>query len=273
MVLRACHENLGRSPRALVLLPGDVSTMAPVVIDIRNADDIRDVVHRAVQTLVEGNLVRFFPTETLYGVAASALNEEAVEKLLNLKSRKAGHPLALAVKSADEAWDYVPQAGRLGRRLARRCWPGPVTLVLQNDHPDSLLKRLPPIVQQAVSPAGTIGLRVPAHRLIMDVLDLLAGPLALTSANRANAAETTTAQEVEEALGDEVQLILDDGRCHYGQASSVVRVTDDGLKMLRGRCCVVQDARPFVCLHRRVRLHGQYVSQPHGGSADEKAVG
>jgi protein-tyrosine phosphatase len=106
-------------------------------------------------------------------------------------------------------------------------------LVLEDDHPDSLLKQLPATVQKAVSLNGTIGLRVPAHRLIMDVLDLIAGPLALTSANRADEAATATAQEVQAALGDGVDLILDDGRCHYGQASSVVHVGRNKLKMLR----------------------------------------
>jgi protein-tyrosine phosphatase len=67
----------------------------------------------------------------------------------------------------------------------------------------------------------------------MDVLDLIAGPLALTSANRQGGAEAITAQEAIEALGDDVQLVLDDGRCHYGQSSSVVEITDKGLKMLR----------------------------------------
>ena len=206
--------------------------MPPALIDIRNADDIRDVVHQSVQTLVEGNLV-VFPTETLYGVAASALNADAVDKLCQLKSRKPGQPLTLAVKSADEAWDYVPHAGSLGRRLARRCWPGPVTLVMDNQHPDSLLNRLPENVQQAVAPQGTMGLRVPAHRLIMDVLDLLTGPLILTSANRAGEKEPMTTGEVVETLGDDVQLVLDDGRCHYSQPSSVVLVEDNRLKMTR----------------------------------------
>lgn len=205
---------------------------APVVIDVRKADDVRDVVHRAVQTLVEGNLV-VFPTETVYGVAASALHESAVEKLLQVKSRKPGHPLALAVKGADDAWDYLPAASRLCRRLARRCWPGPVTIVIDNDHPESLHRQLPPSVQAAVSPHGTLGIRVPAHRLIMDVLDLIAGPLVLSSANRVGHAEAITAEEALEALGDDVQLVLDDGRCHYGQSSSVVYVRDGTIKILR----------------------------------------
>ncbi len=155
--------------------------MPPAVIDVRKAHDARDVVHQAVQALVEGHLV-VFPTETVYGLAASALNEEAVARLLAVKQRREGHPLTLAVKSAEEAWDFVPTASPLGKRLARRCWPGPVTLVVEDNHPDSLLHQLPLTVQQAVAPSGKVGLRVPGHPLILDVLHLLAGPIALSSA-------------------------------------------------------------------------------------------
>jgi protein-tyrosine phosphatase len=206
--------------------------MPPVVIDVRRAEDARDVVHRAVQALVEGRLV-VLPTETVYGVAASALNEGAIARLLQVKRRAAGHPLTLAVKSADEAWDYVPDASQLGRRLARRCWPGPVTLVIGDNHRDSLLGQLPPSVRQAVAPNGSIGLRVPAHQLFGEILALLAGPLALSSANRAGGQEAVTAQDAISALGEDVQLVLDDGRSRFGQASSVVRVDSRGLSVLR----------------------------------------
>ena len=117
--------------------------MPPVVIDLRSAEDWRDVVHRAVQAVAEGGLVAF-PTETVYGLAASALNEDAVRRLLAAKGRAAAKPLTLAIKSADEARDYVPDMTPLAQRLARRCWPGPVTLVVDDSHPESLARRLPP---------------------------------------------------------------------------------------------------------------------------------
>ena len=120
--------------------------MAPVVIHVNSAQDARDVVHRAVQSLAEGKLV-VFPTETVYGLAVSALNADAVERLARVKSRKEGQALTLAVRSAEEAIDYVPRCCVLGRRLARRCWPGPVTLVLPDNDPDSLIRRLPESVQ------------------------------------------------------------------------------------------------------------------------------
>ena len=206
--------------------------MPPAVIDVRKSTDVRDVVHRAVQALVEGQLVAF-PTETVYGIAASALNEEAVAKLVGVKTRQWGHPLSLAIRSADEALDYVPQVSILGRRLARRCWPGPVTLVLEDSHPESLLLRLPKSVLKVVCPSGTVGLRVPGHPLITDVLDLLAGPLVLSSANRAGQPDSVSADQVVESLGSDVALVLDDGRSQYGQPSSVVRVSRNEMSILR----------------------------------------
>lgn len=197
--------------------------MSPLVINVASAEDPRDVVHRAVQALAEGKLVAF-PTETVYGLAASALSETAVARLMALTKTSAPDRLTLAVKSADEALDYVPLVSPLARRLARRCWPGPVTLVLQDDHPDSVIKQLPESVQRAVSKSGAIGLRVPAHPLILAVLRLSAGPLALAGAGRSLDNEAVTAEEVVNSVGDSVALVLDDGRSKFAQPSSVVRV-------------------------------------------------
>ncbi|MFH1267716.1 MAG: L-threonylcarbamoyladenylate synthase, partial [Planctomycetota bacterium] len=188
--------------------------MPPVVIDVRACEDRRDVVHQAVQAVAEGKLV-VFPTETVYGVAARALDGEAVERLIEVKGREAGHPLTLAIRSAEEARDYAPDLSPLAQRLARRCWPGPVTLVVDDSHPESLVRRLPLSVQQAVSPGGTVGLRVPGHQLILDVLRMVSGPLALSSANRNGQPAAKTAREVLDSLGDDVELVLDDGPSRF----------------------------------------------------------
>lgn len=199
--------------------------MSLEVIDIHAVGDSRDIVHRAVQALAEEKLVAF-PTETVYGLAASALCPGAIEQLNRVKGRTCDQPLTLAVKSAGDALDYVPDMLPLAQRLARRCWPGPITLVVDDSHEDSLLKRLPESVQQRIAPAGTVGLRVPAHQAILDVLQMLVGPLALTSANRGGQPDAITADQVVNSLGDEVDLLLDDGRSRYGQPSSVLRVNN-----------------------------------------------
>lgn len=206
--------------------------MPPVVIDVRNADDSRDAIHRAVQTLAEGGLA-VFPTETVYGIAASARNGDAVDRLLNAKSRSEGHPLTLAIKSADDALDYVPGMNAVSSRLARRCWPGPVTLVMDGQHADSLIRQLPENVSTAVAPVGKVGLRVPAHPLILEVLRLTPGPLVLSSANRSGQPAPVTAEEAVAQLGDDVQLVLDDGKCQFGQPSSVVEIDGETLNLLR----------------------------------------
>ncbi|MEM6797951.1 MAG: L-threonylcarbamoyladenylate synthase [Planctomycetota bacterium] len=206
--------------------------MPPVVVDVAKAEDVRDVVHRTVQALAEGKLVAL-PTETVYGLAASACNAAAVEKLFEAKGRDPSVPFALAIKSAAEAEDYSPGWSPLAARLARRCWPGPVTLVLEADHPASLVGQLPESVRQYLCPQGTVGLRVPANAVVQDVLRMLPGPIALTSANRSGEPAAVNAVEVVEAVGDSVALVLDDGPAHYGQASSVAMVNGDGLKVLR----------------------------------------
>ncbi len=202
------------------------------VIDLKKAEEPRDVVHQAVQALAEGKLVAF-PTETVYGIAASALREDAVDRLITAKGRDRKQPISLAVKSAEDALDYVPKMSPLGARLARRCWPGPLTIVMDDNHDDSVVTRLPQSVQDLVAPEGSIGLRVPAHDIILAVLRLSAGPLALTSANLSGQPAATSGEEVVAALGDKIDMVIDDGPSKFSQASTVIRVRENKFEVLR----------------------------------------
>jgi protein-tyrosine phosphatase len=197
--------------------------MPPVVIDLRSAEDSRDVVHRTVQALAEGQLVAL-PTETVYCLAASALSQQAVERLRSLA--QGTRDLTLAIKSADEALDFAPYLGPLGQRLSRRCWPGPVTMIVEDRHPDSLLRQLDQQVQQALVHDGHIGLRVPAHQTVLDVLRLLAGPVVFANTAGGGSSEPVTAQQMIDRFGDALHLVLDDGRSRFGQPCSVVQVRD-----------------------------------------------
>lgn len=229
--------------------------MSPHVIDLRSAEDTRDVIHRGVQALAEGKVVAF-PTETVYLLAASALSEDAVARLGEIRGsfpapddgNPFGNRFALAVKSADDALDYVPDFCAMGRRLGRRCWPGPVTLVCEDHHPDSLLRQLSPVVQHAITHEGEVGLRVPAHPAFQDVLRLLAGPVAVVNAPNKTAGDAVTAQDVLDALGSRVNLVLDDGRSRFGQPSSVVRVTDDQFEVLGAGVVSPQTLRRLASL-------------------------
>ena len=206
--------------------------MAPVVIDLRKSDDPHDVVRRAVAAMDAGQLV-LFPTETVYGIAAAAWHTDAVERLIQSKGRATGHPLALAIKDPLEAMEYVPDLSIIANRLARRCWPGPLTLVLPADHPDSQLHQLPASVRQAVVPQQTVGLRVPSHPMILATLQASTGPFVLTSANLSGQPAACTADQAVKDLGEHLDLVLDDGPTRFNQASSVVEVQDNQLKILR----------------------------------------
>jgi protein-tyrosine phosphatase len=206
--------------------------MKPEVLDLRAADDPRDMIHRVVERLAQGGLVAL-PTETVYGIAASALVPSAVERLVDVKGRGADKPLAVGIKNDEEARDWVPDMSPLGRRLARRCWPGPVTLVFNETAAHGLVRHLPESVRRWVSPTGSLGLRVPAHQAVLDCQRLLPCPLVLTSANRSGQPESVTGEEVLRSLGDEIDMVLDDGPCRYGQPSSVVRVSGNRWQILR----------------------------------------
>jgi protein-tyrosine phosphatase len=157
-------------------------------------------------------------------LAASALSQRAVERLRSFA--QGARDLTLAIKSADEALDFAPYLGPLGQRLSRRCWPGPVTMIVEDRHPDSLLRQLDQQVQKALIQDGRIGLRVPAHQTVLDVLRLLAGPVVFAATARGSSSEPVTAQQMIERCGDDLHLVLDDGRSRFGQPCSVVQVND-----------------------------------------------
>ena len=206
--------------------------MAPLVLDIESPENQRDSVHQAVQAIAEGQVVAF-PTETVYGIGASALNEEAVNRLFEIKGRPEKQPMTLAIKGYEAALDLAPSMSPLAHRLARRAWPGPLTLVLDASDSDSAVAQLPEFVQQRVTSNGRVGMRVPQNNTLLDVLELSTGPLVLTCANRSGQADTVTADEVIEQLGSDIDLVLNGGPCHFNTPSTVAAIDEEGINILR----------------------------------------
>jgi protein-tyrosine phosphatase len=204
----------------------------PEILNWRTANDPLDVVLRAVSVLKEGRIVAF-PTETVYGLAASPAFPEAVERLQCCKNRPSEKPLAVAVWGLDEAREWVPNMSPLAQRLARRCWPGPVTLVVPVDVTSGPVICLPERVRRRLCPEGWLGLRSPAHEAISLVLEQIPEQLVLTSANRSGEPAALTGEHVVATLGDDIDLVIDDGLCHFRQASTVVRVQGDSFEVLR----------------------------------------
>jgi protein-tyrosine-phosphatase/tRNA A37 threonylcarbamoyladenosine synthetase subunit TsaC/SUA5/YrdC len=205
--------------------------MPPTVIDLRLTEDARDVVHRAVQALAEGDAVGF-PTETDYVVAASARHPALVEQLETLAARRDGEPrLTLALKSAEEALDWAPRMCPLGRRLARRCWPGPVAMLVPDDHRESLVHRLPDAVRRAIIGGGRLRLRIPGHRMLAECMRMLAGPVVLAEPCLDD--PPVTAADVASRAGQALALVLDDGRARYAQPASTIEVGGGAFRVVR----------------------------------------
>jgi protein-tyrosine phosphatase len=204
----------------------------PEVIDWQRADNPQDVIDQAALALKNGQLVAF-PTETVYGIAARAADPDAVARLAQSKDRATDKPLALAIAGLERALDWLPDLGSMGRRLARRCWPGPLTLVCGEGIDCGLASRLPERVRQRICPSNTLGLRVPAHEAILHVLDRMGEALVLTSANRSGAPEANTCEEVVEAVGEHLALAIDDGPTRFAKPSTVVKVAGSSWNILR----------------------------------------
>ena len=175
----------------------------------------------AVAAIRAGGLVGM-PTETVYGLAADALNPAAVLKIFSAKGRPRFDPLIVHIPDPDWAWQIAVATPR-AMKLAAACWPGPLTLVL---------KRQSMVPDVVTSGLDTVGIRCPDHPLARELLRICGTPLAAPSANVFGRISPTTAEHVREQLGALVDVILDGGPCRVGIESTVL-LTDPYPLILR----------------------------------------
>lgn len=204
----------------------------PKIIDLEDVKNFDSVVDQCVSLLRQGGLA-VLPTETVYGIAALASNEAAIKRLIDVKGRREGHALPMAIGGYEMLSDYVPAPGVLGLRLARRCWPGPLTLVFDGTATESQFARYPQAIRKAIMPEGTVGLRVPNCQVTQEILYELGEPIALSSANMTGESPAITASEAALRLGGKVDIVLDAGESDLKKPSTVVRVEADSLDLLR----------------------------------------
>ena len=164
--------------------------------------------------LREGKLVAF-PTETVYGLGANALDAAAVERVFAVKGRPAFNPLIVHVESAERATAVARALSPLALRLAERFWPGPLTMVLPRR------REVPDVVTGGLD---TVGVRVPSHPVARLLIAAAGVPLAAPSANPFTQVSPTTAQHVFDQLGDRIDAVVDGGPTTVGIESTVVAV-------------------------------------------------
>lgn len=197
--------------------------MARLVLPVDPAVPDPEVIAAAARRIRAGELVAF-PTETVYGLGAHALDPEAVKKIFAAKGRPATNPVivhvadAAAARALSSAWPAAADS------LAERFWPGPLTLVVP------ARDTIPGVVRAGLP---SVGVRIPAHPVALALLRAAAVPIAAPSANRSNQLSPTTAAHVRDALGEAAGLILDGGSTDVGIESTVLDLTGPAPKVLR----------------------------------------
>jgi L-threonylcarbamoyladenylate synthase len=191
---------------------------------------------RAARLLRAGELVAF-PTETVYGLGAHALDERAVRRIFDAKGRPSHNPLIVHVGGVDEARQVAASWPDEAQALAERFWPGPLTLVLP---------KRPEVPEVVTAGLPTVALRVPAHPVAHALIRAAGIPVAAPSANRSAELSPTTAQHVEKSLGDRVALILDAGPTDVGIESTVLDLTTPVPVVLRPGAISAADLAQLV---------------------------
>lgn len=201
----------------------------------------------AVRFLRQGDAVGL-PTETVYGLAANALQPESVTHIFEIKERPLFDPLIVHIGQLSDLEKYASHVPEKARILAQRFWPGPLTLVLPKNSV---------IPFQVTSGLESVAIRMPDHAMALDVLQHLDFPLAAPSANPFGYVSPTSAQHVFNQLGDKIPYILDGGPCRVGLESTIISFTEDIPRILR--LGVITREMVESCI-------GAVLLQVHGGS-------
>lgn len=182
-----------------------------------------DGIAEAAQILRSGGLVGM-PTETVYGIAANALDSEAVQKIFAVKGRPADNPLIVHLADADQLEQVARDIPHAARLLAERFWPGPLTLVLE---------KKPNVAAAVTAGLPTVAIRVPSHPVARELIRVAGVPVSAPSANTFMGLSPTTAQDISPDIADRLDVLLDGGPCEVGIESTVLDMTVDPPALLR----------------------------------------
>jgi L-threonylcarbamoyladenylate synthase len=178
---------------------------------------------RAAAILRMGGLVAF-PTETVYGLGANALDREAVMKIYAAKGRPPTSPLIVHVATMEMLQDIAADWPAAAQQLAERFWPGPLTLIV---------RKTEKVPSEVTAGLDTVGIRMPAHPVARELIRRAEIPVAAPSANLFTHVSPTTAEHVRSSLGDRVEMILDGGPCQVGIESTVLSLAGPTPALLR----------------------------------------
>jgi L-threonylcarbamoyladenylate synthase len=173
---------------------------------------------------LHGGAVVAIPTETVYGLAADAMNQEAVKKIFEVKGRPCDNPLIVHISNMRMLNNLVSDFSNDAKKLVDAFWPGPLTLVLKKNG------EVPNIVTAGLD---SVAVRMPSHKVALSIIECARLPLAAPSANLSGFPSPTTAKHCVDDLGDKVDFIVDGGSCKVGLESTIILMTEKPYKILR----------------------------------------
>lgn len=206
-------------------------------------------IKQAIEVLKAGDVIGM-PTETVYGLAGNAYNTEAITKIFTVKNRPTFDPLIVHTSSLERVYEFVEEIPEQAQLLAKHFMPGPLTL---------LLPKKEVISDLVTSGLETVAVRIPNHPLALELLQNLDFPLAAPSANPFGYISPTSAQHVNNQLGDKIKYILDGGECKVGIESSIIGFFDGEIVVLRKGGLAIEEIEAIV---GKVRIEEHSSSNP-----------
>ena len=220
-----------------------------------NIDDIKQV----AQGIREGKLA-LFPTETVYGIGANALDENAVKKIFIAKGRQSDNPLIVHISNINMLEQIVEDIGEIERKLINKFWPGPLTIIF-NRKSENI------IPNNVTAGLNTVGVRMPSNKIARTLIELSEVPIAAPSANVSGRPSGTNVQDIIEELDGKVDYIIDGGSTAIGLESTVIRVVNQKIEILRPGKITLEELESVVSttnlsasLHRSKPIVGSSLS-------------
>lgn len=192
--------------------------MRPEIVKINNEEPESSLVTYVAEKIRAGEVLGM-PTDTFYGLAADPFNLHAVDRVYDIKSRSRHKPLSLLIESVDQAAELAWPVPEIFYLLARRFWPGPLTVIVKAD---------PKLPLKVTANTGNVALRVPAAEVPLAIIRSAGLPITATSANLHGEMECTSAMEVRDQLGDRLSIIVDGGHAPGVMPTTIVDLTADG---------------------------------------------
>ena len=198
--------------------------------DLKQNKDLNKI-KEAAMSIKEGNIV-LFPTETVYGIGANALDENAVNKIFEAKGRASDNPLIVHISNIDMLYNLVKEVGQVEQKLINNFWPGPLTIIFDRK------ECVPNVVTAGLN---TVGVRMPSNEVARKLIEIAKTPIAAPSANISGKPSGTKIEDIIDELDGKVDYILDSGMVDIGVESTVVRVIDNKVHILRPGKITVED--------------------------------